>query len=197
MGQARQDCWGKGFDQYEVMVDGSRRITLRNRKYLRKYTPFKCQPFAARPVLVRGTPISTPQPNGTPISTPQLQPCLQPRSSLGSEESAVDHHHVQIRREDGDGYVPQPAVMEDQGVTTPVLDDQVPHEPHGVGSPRRDQVPRRRSSGVVRRGSVEPAPSDIIEQEPISVNSEPNVRRSNRANKGKMPKALEDFEVEL
>jgi hypothetical protein len=27
------------FDQYEVMVDGSRRITLRNRKHLRKFTP--------------------------------------------------------------------------------------------------------------------------------------------------------------
>ena len=42
-----------------------------------------------------------------------------------------------------------------------------------------------------------PAPSDNIEQEPINVNSEPNVRRSNRANKGKMPRALEDYEVEL
>ena len=109
----------------------------------------------------------------------------------------MDHHQVQVQREDRDGYAPQPAVMEDQVVATPVVDDTVPHEPHGVGSPRRDQVHRRRSSGIVRRGSVEPAPGDIIEQEPISENSEPNVRRSNRANKGKMPKALQDFEVEL
>ena len=48
-----------------------------------------------------------------------------------------------------------------------------------------------------RRESVEPAPGVVIEQEPIGKNSEPSVRRSNRANKGKMPKALEDFEVEL
>ena len=78
-----------------------------------------------------------------------------------------------------------------------MVGDPVPHQPHAAGRPRQDQVPRSRSPGMERRGSVEPAPSDVIEQEPISVNSEPNVRRSNRANKGKMPKALEDFEVEL
>ena len=82
----------KGFDQYEVMVDGSRRITLRNRKYLRKYTPYKCQPFAARPVLVNGTPIGTPQ--------------LQPRNDLGSKETAMDHHHVRVQHAERDGYVP-------------------------------------------------------------------------------------------
>ena len=82
-------------------------------------------------------------------------------------------------------------------LATPVVGDPVPHQPHAAGSPRRDQVPRSRSPRMERRGSVEPAPSDIIEQEPINVNSEPNVRRSNRANKGQMPKALQDFEVEL
>ena len=196
----------KGFDQYEVMVDGSRRITLRNRKYLRKYTPFKCQPFTARPVLI----------NGTPMGTPQLQLRPQPRSDLGSEERAVEHHPVRVQHAERDGYVPQPAVLEDQAedyrvgnehvpplvpivpvVATPVSSDTVPYEPHAVGSPRREQVPRSRSPGMERRGSVEPDPSDIIEQEPINVNSEPNVRRSNRANKGQMPKALKDFEVEL
>ena len=30
---------GKGHDQYEVRVDGSRRVTLRNRKYLRPFNP--------------------------------------------------------------------------------------------------------------------------------------------------------------
>ena len=42
----------KGFDQYVVRVDGSRRVTLRNRKYLRKFKPFQCKPFTARPILV-------------------------------------------------------------------------------------------------------------------------------------------------
>ena len=40
----------KGFDQYRVMVEGSRKVTLRNRKFLRKYTPFLSKPFQATPV---------------------------------------------------------------------------------------------------------------------------------------------------
>jgi hypothetical protein len=31
----------EGFDQYQIMVDGSRRLTRRNRKFLRKFQPFK------------------------------------------------------------------------------------------------------------------------------------------------------------
>ena len=96
----------------------------------------------------------------------------------------------------GDGHAPPP-VTDTQVVATPVVGAPVPHQPHTAVSPRRDQVSRSRSPGMERRGSLGPVPSDIIEQEPINVNSEPNVRRSNRANKGQMPKALKDFEVEL
>ena len=31
----------RGYDQYIVKVDGSRRLTRRNRKYLRKFEPYK------------------------------------------------------------------------------------------------------------------------------------------------------------
>ena len=31
----------EGFDQYQVMIDGSRRLTRRNRKYLRLFTPYR------------------------------------------------------------------------------------------------------------------------------------------------------------
>ena len=31
----------EGFDQYMLMIDGSRRLTRRNRKYLRLFTPFQ------------------------------------------------------------------------------------------------------------------------------------------------------------
>ena len=45
-----------GNDQYVVKVDGTGRLTLRNRKYLRKFQPL----YSARPVQL----ISTPQPSG-------------------------------------------------------------------------------------------------------------------------------------
>ena len=51
----------EGFDQYQVMVDGSRRLTRRNRKFLRMFTPYSSEfnnpqiaenmkPAVARPV---------------------------------------------------------------------------------------------------------------------------------------------------
>ena len=201
-----------------VMVDGSRRVTLRNRKYLRKYTPFQCKPFAAKPVLVNGTPVGTPVEDVLKNQkAPQLQP--QPRSDPGSEETAVDQQNVQVQQAAGDGHAPHPAkpggqvaehqvggghapspVTNVQVVATPVGVGQVAHQPHtagsqyntGTGSPRRDQVPRSRSPGMDRRESVEPAPDGLA-----SGNREPEVRRSSRANKGKLPKSLADFEVEL
>jgi hypothetical protein len=31
----------EGYDQYQLMLDGSRRLTRRNRKFLRPFTPYK------------------------------------------------------------------------------------------------------------------------------------------------------------
>ena len=31
----------EGHDQYQVLIDGSRRLTKRNRKFLKLFTPFK------------------------------------------------------------------------------------------------------------------------------------------------------------
>ena len=173
--------------------------------------------------MVTGTPIGTPnvkpqhQPQPVMINgTPQSQPQLQPRSSLAPTETAVGHHQSRVQQAGSGGYVPHRAVVDvpeadnqvgdsyalppvttTSVVVTPAVGDQVPHQHHAAGSPRRDQVHRSRSPGLGRRGLLEPAPSDIIEREPINVTSEPNVRRSNRANKGKMPRALADYEVEL
>ena len=39
-------------DQYQVRVEGSRKLTLRNRRYFRKYTMFQPQRFDVLPVEV-------------------------------------------------------------------------------------------------------------------------------------------------
>ena len=39
-------------DQYQVRVEGSRKLTLRNRRYLRKYTRYQPPPFAVIPMEV-------------------------------------------------------------------------------------------------------------------------------------------------
>ena len=179
---------------------------LRNRKYLRKYKPFQCKPFIARPVLETGTPV------GTPVEdilknqrAPQLQPQPQPRYDPGSDETAVDHQDVQVQQAAGAGHALHPALPGGQVAEQHVGDDHAPLRvttAQGVatpvgGSPRQDQVLRSESPGRYSRESIQLAPEDVIEQEPIGENSEPSVRRSNRENKGQMPKALEDYELEL
>ena len=54
------------FDQYVVRMDGSGRVTLRNRKFLRKFIP----------VIPRNPVISLPQPNNQPIPRSEPQPSL-------------------------------------------------------------------------------------------------------------------------
>ena len=54
----------KQFDQYVVRVDGSRRVTLRNRKFLRKYIP------AVNPVPTTIQPHRPPTPPATPLANP-------------------------------------------------------------------------------------------------------------------------------
>lgn len=58
----------KQYDQYYVKIDGSNRLSLRNRKFLRKFTPFKCEATQGS----RGTlPPYAPCPDDTALYTPE------------------------------------------------------------------------------------------------------------------------------
>lgn len=60
------------FDQYVVRVDGSGRVTLRNRKFLRKYVPFiSREPISMRPGVIPPTALS--KFPTTPCTTQQPQ----------------------------------------------------------------------------------------------------------------------------
>ena len=72
------------YDQYVIRVDGSRRVTLRNRKFLRKYIPV-IAPRAKLTLdgdigLPRSMPSSPEQSNGPP-GTPMPTPTCQPPSA--------------------------------------------------------------------------------------------------------------------
>ena len=58
------------FDQYVVRVDGSGRVTLRNRRFLRRYTPV----VPRAPLLMAPGPTVLPTPPGPPLATPSPQP---------------------------------------------------------------------------------------------------------------------------
>lgn len=83
------------FDQYIIKVDGSGRMTLRNRKFLRKYTPVTLPPsrhtidvdlhrqatqYKAPPGLIRGSQTASPQrprPADLGIGHNEMRPSLQ------------------------------------------------------------------------------------------------------------------------
>ena len=209
----------KGFDQYVVMVDGSRRVTLRNRKYLRKYTPFQCKPFSATPVLRNVIPVGNeveeqplPQVRGanvSPAAAPEVRHDVH-EHAVGRGGHAPNHavpagqvanHSV------GGGHAPPPATYS-QVAATPVGGGHAAHQPHqAVSMPplgpsstqqiTQDQVDRSSGPVMDMRDSVQPATEVQIKQDPASKDIDLKVRRSARANKGKTSKYYEDFEMEL
>ena len=70
------------FDQYVVRVDGSGRVTLRNRKFLRKYTP-AIYPHHQFAVIPPATPLVNNSPrNKSPIRQPVLSdPSVEPSTA--------------------------------------------------------------------------------------------------------------------
>ncbi|RUS76710.1 hypothetical protein EGW08_015537 [Elysia chlorotica] len=67
------------FDQYAIRVDGSGRVTLRNRKFLRKYKPV----MARTPLIMAHEPINSP----LPIPTSFNRMCPPPRSMSETPQS--------------------------------------------------------------------------------------------------------------
>ena len=76
------------FHQYVVRVDGSGRVTLRNRRFLRKYTPaVERRPVTSLPSLPR-MPASYPPPATLqPVASPPTVPPAGQRGSPGTSPS--------------------------------------------------------------------------------------------------------------
>ena len=68
------------FDQYVVRVDGSGRVTLRNRQFLRDFTPV----VAREPLAMLPGPNIPPQVKQTPLAIPAVQPSDHTTPSVSS-----------------------------------------------------------------------------------------------------------------
>ena len=89
-----------GHDQYRIKVDGSGRLTLRNRRFLRAYSPavpsIKQQQLSPLPLATftphsKPTPITSPvtvEPRSTPAAT---TPSPNPQSPLADGDTPSDH----------------------------------------------------------------------------------------------------------
>ena len=165
----------KGFDQYQVMVDGSRRLTRRNRRYLRLFAPF--QPNMTMPCR-RAEVVKTAA--AVPTSR-NIQ--RQEDQGRGDGPVEVHRHHDQLQPavplpEEQGGYVYKPlgdcparytvsellewafhtaADHRDQGHEAPVRDQGHPAavQDRGVVCGERDcQLPEPRRSNRAGRGET-------------------------------------------
>ena len=105
------------FDQYVVRVDGSGRVTLRNRKFLRKYTPVVPSPIH-RFMLPPVNQVAT-QPQET-----SMNPATPARPPL-----AVEHNTTSLPETRTDPDIPdqRPATASPQGVNPPAGKQRIPH----------------------------------------------------------------------
>ena len=125
------------FDQYVVKVDGSGRVTLRNRKFLRQYTPVQMQ----RPIKMIENDIQLPKtttlPISPPLQTPVADPETEPEAPPESDSRQLqtkgppEHSMSDLQRPNG------PA-LNMQNTAPAVLHDDSPafqHEPLPSSSP--------------------------------------------------------------
>lgn len=94
------------FDQYVIRIDGSGRVTLRNRRFLRKYTPF----------IQRSPLINLPYSSPSVTTGPPLPTAPKPRNALQPVHSTIRDH--------GQSYTtapeePGPASPEDTKTASP------------------------------------------------------------------------------
>ena len=134
----------KQFDQYITRVDGSGRMTLRNRKFLRKYVPVQARPPPRllsddlRPAgtTVKATP-STPRP-----PTPTKQPT---NAAEPPNPAALSHKSRDLCD------APQPPGTEPQPAATPGLPAPVLPEASPATGPAEKNVPAEKKVPLALR----------------------------------------------
>ena len=194
----------KGFDQYRVMVEGSRRVTLRNRKFLRKFTPFLARPFFGSPVPVSDSSVVE---KSLPAAPAQLDRAVGHHGAGGDNVQGPAHGgraHGHGMGADGGDHVRHPA-----GQPTPVVIPGATHEEAGQAQTRLDQT-----SVTTAPSLTTPPPSEVTVSEDngedtlehrmsgpagkdavrVKTEGDAALRRSSRSTKGQTTR-FDDFEV--
>ena len=129
----------KQFDQYIVRVDGSGRVTLRNRKFLRKYIPVLTRkPMINRPGL---TVVHPPPPTPTTAPPPEPRP-----EEVNSPTPVRRSARIFRRSHPSESHTEPPSNPLTENAAQPVPQSPVPI----VSTPSRYTIPARRTD--------EPAP---------------------------------------
>ena len=166
----------EGYDQYQVLIDGSRRLTRRNRKFLKPFTLFK--PGMSGPTYQEPAYQTLPQ-----VPTPQPTQRSQTRPAQSSE--------VQLSPVKPSGVQSRPAQL--SGASRDVAEGA---QQYGGGS--HQPLSTYPESGTVRDqvdGTI-PTRVEPVGQPPVTITPTsvltPAPRRSTRAGRGQTKK-YEDY----
>ena len=139
------------FDQYVIKVDGSGRVTLRNRKFLRKYvpvcipsvpihdplTPLPTPPLPSAPAVPMNPP-AQPVPPVVPVPPPRPSLVVPPTGDIRSREFAVPRQDLPPPRPDTLDATPPVAMTSSPPLCTIRL---AFHSSSDAGSPFTPQCP--------------------------------------------------------
>ena len=197
--------------QYQVRTDGSRRITLRNRKFLRKFTPIhgdptdqftRAPPAQSKPATT--VPVPPPAQVQTvppPVQTPAVQLPAQTQTVLPPVQTPVVHPQVQRQQ------VRQP--VQRQPVSHPAHSTPV-HQPGGLVIQPLSACPTSGTFNDLLEFCIPTQVPSVLSNQPTQTQgpplpslmhpSEPHapqsptatVRRSNRSTRG-MTNKYDDF----
>ena len=157
------------FDQYVVRVDGSGRVTLRNRKFLRKYIPAVPRPsaFGMPPGPVHDQPVH--RTNVSPsqgVQTPQSPYLLMPQETPVPETPPPSH--------DTPPKLPQPIIPSTPGPDVSRPQDMIPPLTPSIPSPNKSTG--RNQSVPIDKGHMIPLVTPEVTTAPTP-NSTPTITR--------------------
>ena len=168
--------------QYHIIVDGSRRMTTRNRKFLRKIqNQCKDYQFPAMP--------------NTPIETATIQ--TRPEQTTEPKEQSIPEPKTPERIRTNPTRTPERRMRDISNFADELpIQSSTPNRPVTCVTPRIDQTPmqREQSSAVPLEESTQTTPLPVADAAPRS-EGVPPLRRSTRQKT--IPKKFDDHLVEM
>ena len=138
--------------QYQVVVDGSRRVSLRNRRFLRKILPISRREFDSTPDVHTSPTPSTPVNQRPPISITPPLPCTElPGECMdrGNVPYTWNPREVQLNAQEVD--VPSHVLQENRTIDhPPVVEVSSPVPLEGLRRGGRVRVPRQMFSAKLK-----------------------------------------------
>ena len=144
----------KPFNQYAIRLDGSGRVTLRNRKHLRKFTPFT----APRDAILRNSiqpPINAAK-SGNPTIAPPKTPVPDAPQRVAATprppQQPINHDETQTQTAPVQGSIGEPLVHNEPGpMRSPPGSPPTPHTQSSGGQPPDPQPPQKKPPLALRR----------------------------------------------